>query len=194
MTQLADALLRTTSYVSAAASDEGGRCQLPKSWDDVGDSANLGCLARVVGTWAVWLGLALLVVYAGCAFALSRLIPLDANTGRRGTFRRSREQLPWLGRAFRPRLEIDVKDADGEVTPLARTTYELLIDEMTPANSQSWFNERLVGDVFTEDLEHALDEARNGLGKVSKFLLSRLPRETIRLRVQLHQALPQWSR
>ena len=157
------------------------RCDVP-TWNDV----SVRCWTRLHGPQVLWLavvvGVALLLVVL-----LLRVIPLTSTDGLVGTLRRAREQLPLVGRAFRPRIEFQVAESDGEAKVLAPTLQELMIDEMSPTSNSTLFDERLVGDGSSEALGNALNEVRAGAGTVITYILSKLPRERFRIRVQLHR-------
>ena len=173
--------------VSAPSDDEG--CVFPTSWSELTSADLLGCNAAKLATVAGWVvGIALLLYLAG-ALAL-RPLPLDANAKARGTLRRARERLPFVGRAYRPRIVLEVSDVSGTCGPLARSVHELLLDEMSRTSDEGWFNERLTGTGVSEGLSKALEAARPGLGSLGSFLVGHLPQVRRHFRIQLHEPTP----
>jgi tetratricopeptide (TPR) repeat protein len=144
-----------------------------------------GCAVKQWGLPLLLLAAMSLVAYALAALVL-RVIPLRSNTGVLGTLRRAREQLPLVGRAYRPKIEIQVTPADGVDVAVKNTVTEMFVDEMNAVRTPG-IDERLVEDQTMPNLSAALDTARPGLGKLWQQVATRLPQERFTARIQLHQ-------
>jgi hypothetical protein len=183
------AIVQMPRTVGATAAENGeeavAKCDRPwpENWTDF---SALKCNAKEAGTFIAWLVAAGIVLYVvgGLMF---RFVKLNANSDLQGTLRRAREQLPFLGRTYRPRIEFAVSAPSDTTAGLATSVGEVLVHEITAAAESAWVKDRLAGDELGPNVDAVLSSVQPKFADIGKVIQRLLPNERVRVRVQLHE-------